>query len=289
QTVISMSIEPRSNAEKERLGEVLRILAREDPTFEYRVDSETGQTIVAGMGELHLEVLKHRMLRDFNLDARVGTPRVAYRETIKSSVEKEGRFVRQTGGHGQYAVIRLRVEPFKCEDEDDHLTFVNKIKQGAISAKYVESVEQGIREAALSGVVSGFPLIDFKATLLDGKEHPEDSSEVAFEAAASIALREAVAAAGIVLLEPLMKVEIVAPNQFFGDISGDLMSRRATITHSDVRDDLRIIDARVPLAEMFGYATILRGLTQGRASYTMEPDVYAPVPAKVAAKVAGGL
>jgi len=287
QTVISMSIEPRSNAEKERLGEVLHILAREDPTFEFRVDSETGQTIVAGMGELHLEVLKHRMLRDFNLDARVGRPRVAYRETIKSAVVKEARFIRQTGGRGQYAVVRLRIEPFKCDEEDDHLRFVNEIKQGAIDGKYVSSVEEGIRQAAQSGVVSGFPLIDLKATLVDGKDHPEDSSEVAFEAAGAIALREAVEAAGIVLLEPLMKVEIVTPNQFFGDVSSDLMSRRATITHWDVREELRIIDLRAPLAEMFGYATILRGLTQGRASYTMEPDIYAPMPEKLAAKVVG--
>ncbi|MBN2583407.1 MAG: elongation factor G [Planctomycetes bacterium] len=288
QTVISMSIEPRSTAEKERLGDVLRILAREDPTFQYRVDSETGQTIVAGMGELHLEVLKHRMLRDFNVDARVGTPRVAYRETIKSTVEKGGRFIRQTGGHGQYAVVRLKVEPFKNPDDDDPITFVNAIKQGAIDGKYVGSVEEGVREAAQSGVVSGYPLIDIKVTLLDGQDHPEDSSDIAFEAAGAIALRAAVEQAGIVLLEPLMKVEIVTPNEFFGDITADLMSRRATITNSDVRNELRIIDAQVPLAEMFGYATVVRGATQGRASYSMEPDVYAPVPQKVAEKLSEG-
>ncbi|HOI55380.1 MAG TPA: elongation factor G [Phycisphaerae bacterium] len=291
QTVISMSIEPQSTAERERLGDVLRILAREDPTFQYHVDSETGQTIVAGMGELHLEVLKHRMLRDFNVDARVGAPRVAYRETIRSAVEKEGRFIRQTGGHGQYGIVKLRVEPFKNpdEDNDDPITFVNEIKQGAIDGKFVPAVEQGVREAAQSGVVSGYPLIDIKVTLVDGKQHSTDSSELAFEAAGSIALRAAVEQAGVILLEPLMKVEIVTPNEFFGDITADLMSRRATITNSDVRNELRIIDAQVPLGEMFGYSTVLRGATQGRASYTMEPDVYAPVPQKVAEKLADGL
>jgi len=225
------------------------------------------------------------------VDARVGAPRVAYRETIRSAVEKEGRFIRQTGGHGQYGIVKLRVEPFKNpdEDNDDPITFVNEIKQGAIDGKFVPAVEQGVREAAQSGVVSGYPLIDIKVTLVDGKQHSTDSSELAFEAAGSIALRAAVEQAGVILLEPLMKVEIVTPNEFFGDITADLMSRRATITNSDVRNELRIIDAQVPLGEMFGYSTVLRGATQGRASYTMEPDVYAPVPQKVAEKLADGL
>ena len=287
-TVISMSIEPTSSDEKDRLGEVLRILAREDPTFEYRGDPETGETIVAGMGELHLEVLKHRMLRDFAVDARFGKPRVAYRETIKSAVETEARFIRQTGGHGQYAVIKLRVEPFKSEDEDEPLTFVSEIRGGAIDAQYIPSVEEGVREAAQSGVVSGFPLIDVKVTLLDGKQHETDSSGLAFEVAGSIGLKQAVEYAGIVLLEPLMKVEIATPADFFGEISGDLMSRRGAITHSELRGNLRIIHAQVPLGEMFGYSTILRGLTQGRASYTMEPDVYAPVSEHLAEKIASG-
>jgi elongation factor G len=288
-TVISMSIEPRSNAEKERLGEVLRILTREDPTFEYRVDVETGQTIVAGMGELHLEVLKHRMLRDYAVDARIGTPRVAYRETIRSAVDTEARFIRQTGGHGQFAVVKLRIESFKSDDEDVTLTFVDAIKGDRLDRRYIASVEEGVREAAQSGVVSGFPLIDVKVTLTDGKDHPEDSSDMAFEAAGAIGVRQAVEEAGITLLEPLMKVEISSPQEFFGEVTGDLMSRRGSVTHSDVRNQLRIIHAQVPLAEMFGYATILRGLTQGRASYTMEPDVYMPVPESVAAKVSGGL
>ena len=288
-TVISMSIEPRSNAEKERLGEVLRILTREDPTFEYRVDAETGQTIVAGMGELHLEVLKHRMLRDYAVDARIGTPRVAYRETIRSTVETEARFIRQTGGRGQFAVVKLRLESFKSDDEDVTVTFVDAVKGDRLDRRYVASVEEGVREAAQSGIVSGFPLINIKVTLLDGKDHPEDSSDMAFEAAGAIGVRQAVEEVGITLLEPLMKVEISTPQEFFGEVTGDLMSRRGTVTHSDVRNQLRIIHAQVPLAEMFGYATIIRGLTQGRASYTMEPDVYMPVPDSVAAKVSGGL
>jgi len=288
-TVISMAIEPHSSAEKDRLAEVLRILAREDPTFEYRSDPETGQTIVAGMGELHLEVLKHRMLREFHVDARVGAPRVAYRETIRRATETEARFIRQTGGHGQFAVVKIRVEPFKSEDEDVALTFVSMMKGERIDSAYIPAVEEGVRECAQSGVVSGFPLIDVKVTLLDGKDHPVDSSEMAFEAAGAIALRQAVEATGIVLLEPVMKVEVATPNEFFGEITGDLMARRGSVTHSDLRGAVRVIHALVPLAEMFGYSTVLRGLTQGRASYTMEPDVYAPVPMGVAEKVSGGL
>jgi len=288
-TVISMAIEPHSTAEKDRLAEVLRILAREDPTFEYRSDPETGQTIVAGMGELHLEVLKHRMLREYNVDARVGRPRVAYRETIKTTIETEARFVRQTGGRGQFAVVKIRVEPFKSEDEDVTVTFVNALKGERIDSRYVPSIEEGVRECAQSGVVSGFPLIDVRVTLLDGKDHPVDSSEVAFEAAGAIALRQAVEAAGVVLLEPVMKVEIITPNNYFGEVTGDLMGRRGAVTHSDLRGAMRVIDGQVPLAEMFGYSTVLRGLTQGRAAYTMEPDVYSPVSESIAAKISGGL
>lgn len=287
-TVISMSIEPQSSAEKDRLGEVLRILAREDPTFKFYGDPETGQTIVAGMGELHLEVLKHRMLRDFNLDVRVGRPRVAYRETIKSAAQAEGKFVRQTGGHGAFAVCKLVVEPFKSEDEDVTVTFVDEIRQGAIERNYIPAVEAGVRAAAQSGIVSGYPLIDIKVSLVDGKDHPVDSSEMAFEAAGSIALKAAVEHAGVTLLEPLMKVEVVTPNEFFGDVTGDLMSRRATITQTDMKNNLRVIHAEVPLGEMFGYSTVIRGLTQGRASYSMEPHVYAPVPASVAEAITEG-
>jgi len=282
-TVISMAIEPRTSDDRQRLGEVLRILAREDPTFEYRVDPETSQTIIAGMGELHLEVLKNRMLRDFKLDAKVGRPRVAYRETIRSRAEAEGRFVRQTGGRGQYAVVNIIVEPRPATDlEEEPVTFEVKIKGGAIPQEFIPSVERGIREAAAAGIATGYPLIDVKATLVDGKYHEVDSSEIAFEAAGSIALRAAVEQAGVRLLEPIMRLQVVAPNEYFGDITADLMSRRAEISETELKGTTRVITAKVPLATMFGYATTVRSLTQGRATYSMEPLHYAVVPDEIA-------
>jgi len=282
-TVLAMAIEPRTNADRQHLGEVLQILAREDPTFEYRVDSETSQTIIAGMGELHLEVLKNRMLRDFKLDVTVGRPRVAYRETIRGTAEATGRFVRQTGGHGQFGVVEIRVEPRPGGDlEADPVTFEVKIKGGAIPQEYLPSVERGVREAAASGIATGYPLIDIKVTVLDGKYHEVDSSEIAFEAAGSLALRQAVEKAGIQILEPIMRLQVVAPNEYFGDLVADLMSRRAEINDTELRGTTRVITAKVPLATMFGYATTVRSLTQGRASYSMEPSHYAPVPDSVA-------
>jgi elongation factor G len=282
-TVISMAIEPRTSDDRQRLGEVLRVLAREDPTFEYRVDPETSQTIIAGMGELHLEVLKNRMLRDFKLDAKVGRPRVAYRETIRSRAEAEGRFVRQTGGRGQYAVVNIIVEPRPATDlEEEPVTFEVKIKGGAIPQEFIPSVERGIREAAAAGIATGYPLIDVKATLVDGKYHEVDSSEIAFEAAGSIALRAAVEQAGVRLLEPIMRLQVVAPNEYFGDITADLMSRRAEISETELKGTTRVITAKVPLATMFGYATTVRSLTQGRATYSMEPLHYAVVPDEIA-------
>jgi elongation factor G len=282
-TVISMAIEPRTSDDRQRLGEVLRVLAREDPTFEYRVDPETSQTIIAGMGELHLEVLKNRMLRDFKLDAKVGRPRVAYRETIRSRAEAEGRFVRQTGGRGQYGVVNIIVEPRPATDlEEDPVTFEVKIKGGAIPQEFISSVERGIREAAAAGIATGYPLIDVKATLVDGKYHEVDSSEIAFEAAGSIALRAAVEQAGVRLLEPIMRLQVVAPNEYFGDITADLMSRRAEISETELKGTTRVITAVVPLATMFGYATTVRSLTQGRATYSMEPSHYAVVPDEIA-------
>jgi elongation factor G len=282
-TVLAMAIEPRTNADRQHLGEVLQILAREDPTFEYRVDSETSQTIIAGMGELHLEVLKNRMLRDFKLDVTVGRPRVAYRETIRGTAEATGRFIRQTGGHGQFGVVEIRVEPRPGGDlEVDPVTFEVKIKGGAIPQEYLPSVERGIREAASSGIATGYPLIDIKVTVLDGKYHEVDSSEIAFEAAGSLALQQAVEKAGIQILEPIMRLQVVAPNEYFGDLVADLMSRRAEINDTELRGTTRVITAKVPLATMFGYATTVRSLTQGRASYSMEPSHYAPVPDSVA-------
>jgi elongation factor G len=282
-TVISMAIEPRTSDDRQKLGEVLQTLAREDPTFEYRIDSETGQTIIAGMGELHLEVLKNRMLRDFKLDAKVGRPRVAYRETIRGKAEAEGRFIRQTGGHGQYGVVEIRVEPRPSRDlEEEAVTFISRVKGGAVPEEFIPSVERGVRDAASAGIATGYPLIDIKVTLLDGKAHDIDSSEVAFEAAGSLALQAAVEKAGVHLLEPIMRLQVVAPNEHFGDITADLMSRRAEISATELKGTTRVITAIVPLASMFGYATTIRSLTQGRATYSMEPSHYAVVPDDVA-------
>jgi elongation factor G len=247
------------------------------------VDSETGQTIIAGMGELHLEVLKNRMLRDFKLDVKVGRPRVAYRETIRSSAEAEGRFVRQTGGHGQFGVVEIRVEPRPGADlDEDPITFVDKLKGGVIPQEFISSIERGIRDAAGAGIATGYPMIDIKVTLLDGKYHDVDSSEVAYEAAGSLALQAVVEKAGVRLLEPIMRLQVVMPNEFFGDIAGDLASRRAEIHDTELKGTTRVITARVPLASMFGYATTIRSLTQGRATYSMEPSHYAVVPDEVA-------
>jgi len=283
-TVISMAIEPRTSDDRQRLGEVLQVLAREDPTFEYRVDAETGQTIIAGMGELHLEVLKNRMLRDFKLQAKVGRPRVAYRETVRRTAEAEGRFVRQTGGRGQYGVVEIRVEPRPSRDlEEEPVTFLSRVKGGAVPQEFIAPVERGIRGAAAAGIATGYPLIDVKVTLLDGKYHEVDSSEVAFEAAGSLALQAAVEQAGVHLLEPIMRLQIVAPNECFGDITADLMTRRAEIGGTELKGmSTRVITALVPLANMFGYATAVRSLTAGRATYSMEPSHYAVVPDDVA-------
>ena len=281
-TVIAMAIEPRTSEDRQRVGEVLAILEREDPTFEHRVDHETGQTLIAGMGELHLEVLVHRMLRDFRLDVKVGKPRVSYRETIRGSAEAEGRFIRQTGGHGQFAVVKLRVEPRAGGDlEADPVTFDVKIKGGAIPQEYIPSIERGVRDAAAAGIVTGYPLIDISVIVTDGRFHEVDSSEIAFEAAGSLALQQAVEKAGVRLLEPIMRLQVVAPNDYFGDVSADLMSRRAEIQQTELRGTTRVITAQVPLAAMFGYATIVRSLTQGRATYSMEPSHYAVVPDSV--------
>jgi len=285
-TVISMAIEPRTNQDRQRLGEVLGTLVREDPTFEYHVDPETGQTLIAGMGELHLEVLIHRMFRDFNLQVKVGRPRVSYRETIREAVEAEGRFIRQTGGRGQFGVVTIRAEPRPSGDlEADPLDFSWQVTGGAIPDEFRGAVEQGIRDAASSGIMTGYPLIDLAVTVLDGKYHEVDSSEVAYEAAASLALQRAVERVGIRLLEPIMRLQVVAPNEYFGDISADLMARRAEIQKTSLRGTSRVITAMVPLAEMFGYATTVRSLTQGRATYSMEPSHYAVVPDQVAKEV----
>ncbi len=276
QTVIHMAIEPKSNADKDKLASVLRLLTREDPTFAWRVDSETGQIVISGMGELHLEVIKNRMLRDFNVAANVGKPKVTYKETIREAVKNvEGRFIRQTGGHGQYGVVWIDIEPFRGPEP---VVFENKIKYGAIPREYIPAIEDSIITTASGGVVSGYPLINVKVTLVDGKFHEVDSSDIAFAAAAAIALRAAVQQAGIRLLEPLMRVETVTPEEFMGDVIADLSARRANIKEVVQRGPIRVIHSFAPLAEMSGYSTTLRSLSQGRASYTMEPHDFVEVP-----------
>ena len=287
ETVISMAIEPQSSADRDKLISALAMLARSDPTFDSRSDAETGQLIISGMGELHLEVLCHRLERDLRIPVRVGKPRVAYRETVTQPAEAEGRFIRQTGGRGQYGVVTLRVEPFTPGPGQENFCFESEIRGGMIRNAFIQAVEAGARGSAGSGSLGGYPLINVMVTLLDGEEHPEDSSEVAFETAAVIAFNKALEKAGPVLLEPIMKVEIVTPEEYFGPINSDLMARRATITSTTIRAKNHVIDAEVPLAAMFGYATKMRSLSQGRASYSMEPARYQAMPRDVAEKVIG--
>jgi len=280
-TVVSMAIEPRSQADRDRLMESLRRFAREDPTFDVKNDRETGQLVISGMGELHLEVIKHRLLEDFSVEANVGEPRVAYKETIASESEAEGRIVQQSGQRGTFAVVRLRVRP---ADLGGAVQFRNLLPAAAppkLKRRFVAAVEQGVRETARGGIVTGYPLINVEVLLVDAEEHPVDSDDVAFEAAASLALRRAVESAGAVLLEPIMSLEVVAPAQYLGDIIADLNVRRADIRQIAERGDLRVLAASVPLSEMFGYATALRSLTQGRGTYTLEPSGYQPAPRRI--------
>lgn len=283
ETVISMAIEPKNEAEKEKLGVTLAKMAKEDPTFKVRLDQETGQMIISGMGELHLEVIKNRMLSEYKVDANVGTPKVSYRETIGKKVEVEGKFIQQTGGHGQFGHVWITLEPYKG---DEPVTFVDAIKGGKIPKQYVRSVEKGIRVTAGEGVAGGYPLIDIKVTVFDGSTHPVDSSDLAFYTAASIALRRGVEMAKSILLEPIMSIEIAVPEQYMGDVISEIHSRRANILEMSSRGTLRIIKGDVPLAEMFGYSTILRSITQGRGTFSMEPLEYRPAPAKVFSSVA---
>ena len=260
--VISVAIEPKTKADQEKMGTALARLGEEDPTFQVRTDEETGQTLISGMGELHLEVIVDRMLREFKVDANVGRPQVAYRETVRQPVEKiEGRFVRQTGGRGQYGHAVINLEPAPGEGFD----FVNKIRGGSIPSEFIPAVEQGIEEALENGVKAGYPMVDVRVTLVDGSYHDVDSSEMAFKIAGSMAFREAARRAKPVLLEPVMAVEVVTPEEFMGDVIGDLNRRRGRIEGMEPRGNAQVINAYVPLAEMFGYATDLRSQTQGRA------------------------
>lgn len=280
--VLSMVVEPKSKADQDRLSEVLSKLSEEDPTFKVYTDLETGQTIIAGMGELHLEVLIDRMLRDFNVVVRVGKPQVAYKETITLPVEVEGKFIRQFGGRGQYGHVWLKLEP---GERGSGFRFIDQVRGGAIPKEYIPAVEAGVREALESGVLAGYPVVDIKVTLFDGSYHEVDSSDLAFKMAGSIAVKEGVRKANPVLLEPIMKLEVVMPAQFLGDVIGDLSSRRGHIEGIETHGETCVIRALVPLAEIFGYATVLRSLSQGRANHSLEFQYYSELPASLADKV----
>jgi len=273
--VLSMVVEPKSKADQNRLSEALNKLAEEDPTFKVRADQETGQTIISGMGELHLEVLMDRMRREFNVTARVGKPQVAYKETITVPVEVEGRFIKQFGGRGQYGHVWLKLEP---GERGSGFRFVDRLRGGAIPKEYVPAVEDGVREALESGVIAGYPIIDIKVTLFDGSFHEVDSSDLAFKMAGSIAVKDGVRKAKPVLLEPIMRLEVVMPAQFLGDVIGDLNARRGNIEGIETHGETCTVRALIPLAETFGYATVLRSLTQGRASYSLQFHCYKEVP-----------
>ncbi len=277
--VISIAIEPKSKADQEKLGLSLQKLAAEDPSFRVRTDEETGQTIISGMGELHLEIIVDRLLREFNVGANVGKPQVAYKETVRKAVEQQGKFIRQTGGRGQYGDVWIKLEP---QQPGAGFEFVDAIKGGSIPREYIPAVEKGVKEATENGALAGYPMVDVKVTLFDGSYHDVDSSEIAFKIAGSMAFKEAARKASPVLLEPIMSVEVVVPEDFMGDVIGDLNSRRGKVLGMDTRPAAQAIDARVPLAQMFGYATDLRSMTQGRATYTMQFSHYEPVPANVA-------
>jgi elongation factor G len=276
--VIQIAIEPKTKPDQERLSEALQKLAKEDPSFRVSVNRETGQTLIAGMGELHLEIIVDRMLREFKVDANVGKPQVAYRETVRRSAEAEGRFVRQSGGHGQFGVVDLRIEPLP---KGVGFEFSDETKGGAIPRNFIPAVEEGVKEAMETGVLAGYPMVDLRVLLLDGKYHEVDSSELAFKIASSMAFKEAAEKAEPVLLEPVMEVEVATPEEFMGDVIGDLNSRRGKILEMESRAGAQVISARVPLATMFGYATRLRSITQGRATYTMQFAVYEPVPSQI--------
>jgi elongation factor G len=281
--VISVAIEPKTKNDQDKLGKALGALSDEDPTFQVRTDEETGQTIIGGMGELHLEVLVDRMMREFNVDAHVGKPQVAYRETITQPVEKiECRYVRQTGGRGQYAHVVIALEP---TGPGGGYEFVDEIKGGVIPREYIPSVDAGIQEAMEGGVVAGYPLVDVRARLTFGSYHDVDSSEMAFKIAGSMALKDAAKKAKPQLLEPVFSVEVVTPEDYMGDVIGDLSSRRGKVGGMEQRGNAQVISAHVPLAEMFGYATDLRSRTQGRATYTMQFDSYQPVPESIAQEI----
>jgi len=284
--VLKVAIEPKTKADRDRLGEALNRLAEEDPTFQVSSDEESGQTLIAGMGELHLEVLVERMRREFKVDANSGAPQVAYRETFRKATRAEARFVRQTGGRGQFGHVIIEVEP---QDSGGGFEFVDDTTGGAIPREFIGSVERGISEALAQGILAGYPVVDLKVRLVDGSYHDVDSSDVAFQIAGSMAIKEAASQAGLVLLEPMMDVEVIAPEQYLGSVIGDLSSRRGQITETDTRSAaVQAIKSLVPLAQMFGYVRELRSMTQGRATYSMELDSYREVPQSIAEELISG-
>lgn len=282
--VIHVAIEPKTKADQEKMGIALSRLAEEDPTFRIRTDEETGETLIGGMGELHLEIIVDRMKREFKVEANVGKPQVAFKESIKKKVEAEGKFIRQSGGRGQYGHVWLEIEP---QERGKGFEFVNKIVGGAVPREYIPAVEKGVKEAIEKGVIAGYPVVDLKVSIFDGSYHEVDSSEMAFKIAGSMALQDGVKKADPALLEPIMKVQVTTPEDYMGDVIGDLNSKRGQVLGMVDRVGAKVIDAHVPLAEMFGYATSLRSMTQGRASYTMEFDHYQEVPKNIAEVIIG--
>ncbi len=283
--VIDIAIEPKTKADQEKMGIALNRLGEEDPTFRMKTNEETAQLVISGMGELHLEIIVDRMKREFGVEANVGRPQVAYRETITQEAEGEGKYIKQTGGRGQYGHAVITIAP---RERGAGYEFINKIVGGTIPKEFIKPVDKGISEAMGKGIVAGFPLVDVSATLIDGSFHDVDSSELAFHIAGSMAFQNAAHKANPVLLEPIMQVEVVTPEEFFGDVMGDLSSKRGRIEGSDERGNAKVIQSKVPLAEMFGYATQLRSMTQGRASYSMEFALYEPVPKNVEAEIVAG-
>jgi elongation factor G len=283
--VISVAIEPKTKADQEKMGFALQKLAEEDPTFRVSTDEEVQQTLISGMGELHLEILVDRMKREFKVEANVGKPQVAYKETIKGKADAEGKYIRQTGGKGQYGHVYLTIEP--QDDPTKGNEFINEIVGGTIPKEYIKPVQKGVEEAESRGVIAGFPVLNVKVTLTDGSYHEVDSSEIAFKIAGSMAFQDAVKKAQPVILEPIMKVEVITPESSLGDVIGDLNSKRGNILEMTDRGNLKVVDAEVPLAEMFGYATQIRSMSQGQASYTMEFLKYQEVPRNVAEKIIG--
>jgi len=283
--VISIRIEPKTKADQEKMGTALRRLMDEDPTFRVKGDIETGETIISGMGELHLDIIVDRLRREFKVEANVGRPQVAFKETIKEEAEAEGKYIRQSGGRGQYGHVFLRVEP---KERGKGFEFLNEIKGGIIPQEFIPAVEKGIKEAMDKGVVAGYPMVDLSCALYDGSFHEVDSSEIAFKIAGSMAFQAAAKRAKAIILEPIMKLEVVIPEEFFGDIIGDLASRRGKIEETSDRLQMKVIDAKVPLAEMFGYATSIRSLTEGRGTFTMEFDKYGEVPSNITQEIIEG-